>query len=1048
MEYSEDKLRAFGLLDDEPESPTVPDLGNVKESKLPTQTAPVTPPAADPVVAREQQQVIEHMDSEDADAFTPRVPSKGIIGSVVDVGASFGRSAIDGAAGLLDFGTFIPRKIAQQFMPEDYQGPEDYQDLFDDMLGKSEDYQYNAATEIAGDIGGAIPLLATGAAGMARYGASTIAKYGTVHPMVASYTLRFKQAMGIDVLAVGVGEVVEEGVEAYGAEEDGILATSANIAASILTGWRVGQKYIDEGIEEVADAAGAIIGKAPKDVNTTGNKVAEAAVQTLNKATKPLETAYGALKSSPGAAIRGTVNAGATLFDKLPMSKWLLSDFYNDGGSVRKLVEDMRHLDRHTKGYFREVMQRHGEEVSDRYRNNLELAASMDLRLDSYQLTGLPEFRGYSLSVARADKARYLRDMDHNLTVLESFLDGKNLGRHPATDEAIAEAFKRHGADEVEAISELKRSLYKQRAEFVESLAEPADTIGSQFKEAFKSFDARMKKLVGAGYDRVLSEGKPVSGPFIAQIASDALAGSDEVVKNVVLDSLETTTTKNIITGLEEASTISAQALHDARSQLLKAQRRMTKTGDLYDAKNNAYNKLISALEQGMVQSLGPKKADEYHRLNYEYRTIIADKRRGTDVKSFTLKDTMGNIKANGQALMNQLFRQTDDKESVAKAVGELLEISSKDLAKMSYRLGNGEEALALDNVKEAKELMDFKLKAYISNRFMNKVLQTPDKDVYEVADAFTQIHGKQIEAALGQAPDLTLISREVANADAAIKKKFTEHMHDTMKINVDSKGNFDVGSYVNGTLLKNPRELAKLAKFLEDGDKLKSLGITADEIRDGFASNLVGKYISKDKHGFIEDSELYKLINERRDDVVKMLGETRTQHLESFQNGFDMVTMFNKGDIREELPDLERKMFSGLLQYVPSVVSQQFAVLRNAVSTRHVVLLNTTRMLGGIKSSSYQKYVTKMMTDPAFFQEQVTMAKNVKTHDDLVRMRLYVLHNYGIDTAVLSKEDAEEAQVNFIRASDTVETSPHSELGFSDAADFYDLVDEVDRDE
>ena len=369
--------------------------------------------------------------------------------------------------------------------------------------------------------------------------------------------------------------------------------------------------------------------------------------------------------------------------------------------------------------------------------------------------------------------------------------------------------------------------------------------------------------------------------------------------------------------------------------------------------------------------------------------------------------------------------------------------LSKKDVDMLSYRLGDREEAVQLNNVKEASELMALKMKDYVTNKFMNKVLTTPNLDVMQVANDYTTIYGPQIQKVLGQVPDFPMIARDVARGDAKIAEALQQATHERMKLGIDGYGNFDVDKYVNGTLLKHNKETDKFVRLLGDKEAMAKLGTSADEIRDTFASSILSKYMSKDRNGFIENSDLYKVINDNRDNMVKVLGEDRVAHMESFQNGFEMTTAFPRQALRDDVPDLERRMFGGFLRFIPTAVSQQVAVARNFVSRRHVMLLNATRVLGGMKSSAYKDYVSRMMQDPKFFQEQIDMVRDAKTPDDIIRLRLFLLHHYGIDTSIISEQDSAEAQDNFVKASETVETSPWVDLGFPTEEELAGVFDE-----
>ena len=83
------------------------------------------------------------------------------------------------------------------------------------------------------------------------------------------------------------------------------------------------------------------------------------------------------------------------------------------------------------------------------------------------------------------------------------------------------------------------------------------------------------------------------------------------------------------------------------------------------------------------------------------------------------------------------------------------------------------------------------------------------------------------------------------------------------------------------------------------------------------------------------------------------------------------------------------------------------------------------------------------MMTDPKFFQEQIAMTKEAKTHDDIVRLRLYMLQHYGIESGTLSDQDAQEAQENFIKASEIVDSSPWHDLGAVTDEDFEEFINQ-----
>lgn len=923
------------------------------------------------------------------------------------------RGLVQGAANLLDLVPTALNWVAEGAANYITGGEHDFDDIIrpwaltdaaSESLGSRDVYTQTPTQEIAYDVGNAVPLMASLSASLARYGAAQIAKAGTVSPMFAQYTGQLGTSLGLDMAAITMGETAEELVEELGAEEDGLLATAANIGTAVFGSYRLASKYMSqETVEQGVEAMGGTI-------KETGGMV-EGVTKVANAVTKPLDAGVAAVKKIPD---------GVALFlDKAPLSRMVFKEFREQGGSFRKLLSESRALDKNARGYFKSVMDKMGPEDTLKYKQNLELSAALDLELDTFALTGREEFRSFSLAVAKLDPVAYLQTQERNLKKLDAFLTKEGTNFNPASRNRLKTALGMNEAETDAYIEGLKKTMQQQRESFVKSSIKDPALTGEQFQAAFVEYKSKLQDIVASGYKKVLKGKMPAT-----QFNMDVVEGLRNLDVQGLLPKKDVLPKdiKRLLEATGEVKELDVADVHQTLIDLRKARKKINKTDPLYYQKDIMMSNVIDSMEDSLVRSLPKNAQTKYAETKQAWREQIGDRFNPQEVKKFKAKDIGNQLLHNGEELIQEILTTAPDSATRVEKLAKLLQVSYDDMTKLAGRLDLS-DMRSINGLFDAQQAMHLKIKDYVSRDFMVKLLKHPERSVDEVASEYLAQHGRAIESVLQEPLDIPKMAREVQAASAHTEAQIERFIANKLDLGLTKGGNFNLETYLDGTLLNNPQEIKKFMKLMDDPERMAKLGLNKDEVLDTLAGKMVAKHVNHDYNGIPQSSNLFRTLQKNRETAVQLLGEKRVAHMESFDRGFDLATKHGKGPIDKTAADLERGALPGMLQHVPRLMSQQLAVARNFVSRRYIIALNTTRILGGLKNDSYKKFVTKMMTDPEFFQSTVEMASQVKKHDDIIRLRL-VLAAQGVPTDTKNEQEGTEAARNLMDVSIAIEDS------------------------
>ena len=906
----------------------------------------------------------------------------------------------------------------------------------DKTLGTVDSYEVGAVSEIASDVAEAIPMIVSMGAGMARYGATTMMKQGAVNPLFANYSLKFSQSLGLDVAAVTLGETVEEIAESAGAEENGALAITANIVTSILGGWKLSQTKLmganDDALKAAADSKGVEI--ASKNVNgesTLPKGMAGAGVKIADAATGPVK-AVKAIGSATKSAAIGTAEGALNVAAKLPFSKNVFREFKENNGSFTNYLKEQSLLDTTNKGYMKIVMDRAGNNVKKEYSQNLELAAHLGLKLDTYQLTGLEEFAGFSKAVAKLNPAKTLETLKHNIDMVEDFLTQKGLGYNESSNNALQLALKKHHGNTEDAIGLLKKKLVEERDVFIKETRRTLDPakLGEDFLAEFTKHERNLKDLVGRGFEKAIPADTRINTKFfnnhvlteLTNLKTDGIIPANIALPKVVRDMMEGTAEQVMESGVRVTPKVTAREIHESVVQLKKARKALIKGDPAYNIKEAQLINVIESMEDTLAQHLTPTQFKAYNRAKTEYHDIVGAKYNQNEVKKFTLKNQFNQLKSNGQELIEELLNTAGASESRIDAINKLLTLSHDDMMQMAHRIDDVDYK-NIDDIAAAQDVMHLKIKDYIVQDYMGKLLMNPNRNPVEMMEEYMGQHGRVIHSVLNEPMDLNKMAREVDLATQNLQIRVETEISDVL--NIGAKGERDLGDYITNSLIKSKTEVKRFVDLLEHPEKLKKLGLSAKTIRDTVAGKLVETFVTHDRAGTMTGSTLFNVIKKRGDNIEAILGKERMDHLRTFERGFGLADMVKKKDVQGADVDLDRTALNkGAMKMLKGSVSTHLMVKHGFVSKTYAYSMRAIQILGGLQNNGYRKFMTKMMTDPKFFQDAVEMAADVKTHDDIVRARLVLEHHFGIPTAALTNQDGDEQSRSLMDAGITLENS------------------------
>ncbi len=915
----------------------------------------------------------------------------------------------------------------------------------DVQFGTTDSYEIGTVSEIVGDVAEAVPMIVSMGAGMARHGAKTMMQQGAVNPMFANYSLKFAQSLGIDMAAITAGETVEEIVETLGADEDGAVAVGANIVTSILGGWRLSQSKLagasDDALKAAADEKGVVIGKVGSD----GKNTAPIGAGALNAATRPSNYSPTVLA---GKAIVGAKDTAVAVADaaltgasKLPFSKNVFREFKENNGSFANYLKEQSLLDTSNAGYMKLVMDKAGDSVKKVYSQNLELAAHLGLKLDTYQLTGLEEFKGFSMAVAKLNPTKTLENIKHNIDMVDDFLKQKGLGHNEASNNALQVALKKHHGNTEDALEALKTKMIRERDALLKETRRTIDParLGEDFLDAFITYEKNLKALVGRGFEKAIPAETRINTKFfnnhvlteLTELKTAGIIPAGIALPKVVRDMIAGTATVTLASGVKATPKVTAREIHESIVQLKKARKGLIKGDPAYNIKEAQLINVIESMEDTLAQHLTPKQFKAYNAAKKEYHEIIGDKFNASKVKKFTLKNQFNQLKSNGQELIEELLNTAGSSESRTDAISKLLSLSNDDMMKMAHRVDDI-DVHNIDNIAAAQDVMHLKLKDYIVQEYMGKLLMNPNRNPVEVMEEYMAQQGRVIHSVMKEPLDLNKMAREVNLATKNNQAKIEQEIANTLSIG--AHGERDLGDYISNTLIKSKLEIKRFNALLDDPAKLEKLGMSADDIRDTISGKLVESFITRDRSGTMTGTSLFNAMKEHGDNLESILGTTRMDHLKSFERGFGLVDMVKKAKV--DGVDLDRTaMNKGAMKMLKGSLSTHLMVKHGFVSKTYAYSMRAIQIMGGLKNDGYKKFMTQMMTDPKFFQNTIEMASDIKTHDDIIRARLVLEHHFGIPTASMDNQDANEQSRSLMDAGITLENSVFEDFEQEDVA-------------
>ena len=909
-------------------------------------------------------------------------------------------------------------------------------DLADKNLGTTDSYEVGAVSEVTSDVSEAIPMLFSLGAGIARYGASTMMKQGAVNPLFANYTLKFGQSMAIDTAAITIGETAEEITEVV-TEEDSGWGTAANIVASVLGGWRLSQsKFMgatDEAVKKAADDQGVVIaGKDSADNSTLGG-VTGAAVKAADVMSRPsnLSPTKVAAKTFNAVKEKG-VDTGAKVLDNLPFSDRLFREFKENNGSFTQYLKEQRLMDTSNRGYMKKVMESKGDAVKRRYAQNLELAAHLDLRLDTYQLTGLPEFKDFSIAVAKLNPSKSLENIKHNIDMVDDFLKQKNMGFNTESNNMLQAALKKHHGNTEESLEALKASLIKDRDFFIKETTKQMDParIGEDFLEAYTKYEKNLKQLVGRGFEKAIPAEATIDTKFfnnhvlteLNNLKTEGIIPANLALPKIIKDMMAGTAEQVMESGVRVTPKVTARELHESILQLKKARKNISKADPTHNIKSAQIANVVTSMEDTLAQKLSPKQFAAYNQAKQEWESIIGGKFNAPEVKKFTLKNQFNQLKSNGQELIEELLNTTGASESRVDAINKLLTLSHKDMVKMANRIDDM-DVKNIDDLTAAQDVMHLKIKDYIVNDYMTKLLMNPQRPVQEMLEEYMGQHGRMIHSVLNEPMDLNKMAREVQLAT----KNQQEHIDNEIlnALNIGSKGERKIEDWILNDLVKNVNEVKRFDTLINDADKMKAMGMNPTEVRNTIASHIVESFVKRDREGTLTGTTLFNELKKYGDNIEKVIGKERMDHLKTFEKGFGLSDMMKADEVSGEAVDLERHALNkGAMKMLKQSLSTHLMVAHGFVSKTYAYSMRAIQVLGGMKNDGYQKFMTKMMTDPKFFRDTIEMTQDIKSHEDIIRARLVLAHHFGIPTETMNNEEGNQQARSLMESGIVLENS------------------------
>lgn len=875
------------------------------------------------------------------------------------------------------------------------------QKTLDNRWGTVDSYKTNAVAEVAADVGQAVPMTVLVGGALGRYGLNQISSGGGLNQYAAPYALQLGKSLGIDLAAITAGETMEEIVEMSAGEDSG-GALAANIGTAILTGGRLQSKFqSNTSLQKTADEVGTKIGMSD-------------------------EVAADMSDSGPVMKAR---ELAISFLEKNPISKAVFKDFSQATGNFADYNKELKLLGRSGKKYIKELWNT-GLDDSQRaqFLANMEMASRLGLKLTPYELMGHEGLRPLALATAKITPEATLKRIDHNLGVLDNLLAKDSPEISEVMRDSLKKALGNHNKDIDETVEVIRNNLKQRKSDILEDIKKAEEAvspvvIGKNFQKAVTEYVDSTKAIFGQQFDEAVDGSMMIQPKRFSSNLVESLRGlstgtftlpakAGKLVNNL----MEAATPTKGPNGTMVYQKVAVKDLMNARASLNKGLAQLNVNDPMFQKNRQALFDAVDAIDTTLSQVLPKESKDALDAAKKAWGENVGAKFGSKETMKLTTRDSFNQPFYNGQEMLEVLFSGAD-KETKAQAYADFLSLRAKAFDKFEME----------DTMKIANAAADAKLhiKQYVVNQMISDIATKPNASVEDVVQGFMQRHSGPLSDLLdGMDFDPGKIIRDVQKGVEDLQKAEMDILARRLNLGASDEL-FDLKSYLNKTVLENESEADRLVNLLNNPSKLAELGYDKTAVQEMFSSTIMRDLVGSDVNGRALDTNIRKLLEKSPGKLEKLLGEERVDHMRKFLVGHKLSTRIKPSDVHgNQVANLDQNVAEDLgLGMIPSFVSDRLVIAKRIASAHYVHTMRAIRIIGGLSSNGYKKFMTKVMSDPEFFLDVIKFKP--RNHDDVKRIRLY-LAAQGIDTSVKTNKEVEEQRMILEQANAEVEGSQY----------------------
>ena len=895
--------------------------------------------------------------------------------------------------------------------PDKYFNWEDgFQGMLNERYGTVDSYVKGPASEVASDLGDALPVVVGSSLMMARWGLNTFKTNGTVSSFAAPYVTKLEAQMGADALAVTGGEIIEEIAEAsLDLEENGTGSLLFNMAGNIATPWRLQQTRLSDDVinKELKDMGGRI---APQSDAT------QAVTGAFNAATRPLsegkDAVVKAFKGTRGALMNGT----AWVLDNTMVSKIVFKDMANPQGSFKTMLTQQKLLNKDGSAFLKETWKNMTAEQRKTMAGRMELASEIGLDLDMYELTGMKELHSLSVAVGKIDSASTVSRMESNKEKLSAYLESKGNGLNKFAESRLKQELHNLDLSVDSMIEDLQSQSTTYRNNYLKDIGIDRGKTGDEVQDAVGVFFQTLSNKASDKYEFGAKEITISPKDFSVKLK----AALKDVETNKLIDpASEVPVLIKKILGTAEGEKIGnvVKIPKATVDDLLKTRNELGKINDGLKPEHSGFTQTRDyivaakkAIDEQLESVLTPEQSEQLRIAKETYGTQIGA-RKTKNVKTSTVRNAYNKMVYDGADIIADIMGADVTAEKRAMDFTNLIKVTAETLQELEPNLVGPSLLL------KAKDQVDQSMMRFVVSDVTVQLQLNPTKSVDEVIQSYIDRQGRNFARIL---PDFDIgkAFRSVSIMENTTNDKIAATMAQRLNLKGDTAGNFDLSTYMNKTLLGNEGEMKRLEAIMEDPEQLKNLGFTKKDMQDSFSTAFLRDNLKFDNHGMVESSDIHKLLKTHGDDLERLIGKENVEHMRSFQDGYNATTSLTPAQVQAPATNLEKKTTEASgLAWVPKLVSDRLAAAKGRVSIEHLRTLRAIQFIGGLKTDAYKKTMIKAMSDKDFFMDLVEGTSTAPTTDSIKRLRLSLAH-LGIDSSIKTQTEQKEQNESFAEAS------------------------------